>query len=62
MKDFDPKLIEEIRKTTPNKIAQEICSVQPMNGVTVEHLRVACQWLEKSRLYRRVHPITEEKL
>lgn len=30
MKDISPELVELVRKTDPNKIAEEIVTVQPM--------------------------------
>lgn len=60
--NFNPELLALLRKQIPNKIAEEICSVQPMDGITPEHLKAAGEWLERSRLARGVHPITEEPL
>lgn len=51
-----------LRKEIPNKIAEDLCSVQPMDGITYEDLRAAMDWLTNSRLSRGVHPLTEEPL
>jgi hypothetical protein len=62
IEDFDPEMLAEIRKTMPQKIAEDICSVQPMDNITYEDLAAACRWLEQSRIARGVHPLTEEPL
>ena len=38
------KLIDEIRKTIPNLVAEEICSVQPMPNIDFDALAQSPLW------------------
>ena len=54
--------IQRARSTILLKIAEELCSVQPMNDITYDTLQKSFEWLEQSRISRGVHPLTEEPL